>query len=47
MSPAPKFALLALLVGATCIGLVPLQLAGGLIVLVGIHLARRGSSAGQ
>jgi drug/metabolite transporter (DMT)-like permease len=28
-------------------GLVPLQLAGGLIVLVGIYLARRGSMAGQ
>jgi drug/metabolite transporter (DMT)-like permease len=27
--------------------LVPLQIAGGLIVLVGIYLARRGSSAGQ
>lgn len=28
-------------------GLVPLQVAGGLIVLVGIYLARRGSAAGQ
>jgi drug/metabolite transporter (DMT)-like permease len=27
--------------------LVPLQIAGGLVVLVGIYLARRGSSAGQ
>ncbi|HSA70268.1 MAG TPA: DMT family transporter [Burkholderiales bacterium] len=27
--------------------LVPLQVLGGLVVLVGIHLARRGSSAGQ
>ena len=28
-------------------GLVPLQVLGGLVVLVGIYLARRGSSAGQ
>jgi drug/metabolite transporter (DMT)-like permease len=27
--------------------LVPLQVLGGVIVLVGIYLARRGSSAGQ
>jgi drug/metabolite transporter (DMT)-like permease len=28
-------------------GVVPLQVAGGLVVLVGIYLARRGSGAGQ